>query len=99
MFISWNQDFVKGFPLLNYSNVCTDPPQAGNVFCEEHVAYLTRKHPDFPTDIKFVLFLKYCGIRHSDKGKQFCWHTSMTQHNLDHGQLSIYCYECIIILL
>ena len=97
MFISWNQNFVKGFPLLNYPNVCTDPPQAGKAFCEEHVAYLTSKHPDVPTDIR--AFLKYCGIRHSDKGKQFCWHTSMTQHNLDHGQLSIYCYECIIILL
>ena len=57
------------------------------------MVYLTSKHPDVPTDIR--AFLKYCGIQHSDKGKQFC----MTQHNLDHGQLPINCYDCIIILL
>ena len=51
LFISWNQNFVKGFPLLNYPNVCTDAPQAGKAFCDEHVAYLTSKHPDVPTDV------------------------------------------------
>ena len=97
MFISWNQNFVKGFPLLNYPNVCTDPPQAGKAFCEEHVAYLTSKHPDVPTDIR--AFLKYCGIQRSNKGKQFYWYTGMTQYNLDNGQIAIHCYHCMIMLL
>jgi hypothetical protein len=59
---------VKGFPLLNYPNVCTEPPQHGKAFCEQHVEYLTRKHPGVPTDLRG--FLKHCGVLQSDTGNQ-----------------------------
>ena len=96
MFISWNQNFVKGFPLLDYPNVCSDPPQARMAFCEEHVAYLTSNQPDIYTDIH--AFLKYFGVQNSDKDKQIYWYTGMTQHNLYNG-LPVHCDDCIIILL
>ena len=50
--------------MLNYPDVCTEAPETGKAFCEEHVAYLTRKHPNVPTDLRG--FLKYCGVHHSD---------------------------------
>ena len=78
MCLSLYQNFVKGFPLLNYPNVCTDSPKPGKAFCEEHVAYLTNKHPDVPTDIRG--FLKYCGIQRSEKVKQFYCYTGIAHH-------------------
>lgn len=56
------QNFVQGLPLVNYPNVCTNSPQFGKAFCEEHLEYLKDKHPQVPTDIRS--FLKYCGIQH-----------------------------------
>lgn len=60
------KNFVKGFPLLNYPNVCTESPQHGKAFCKDHVQYLTRQHPDVPTDIRG--FLRHCGVMQTDKG-------------------------------
>ena len=57
---------MKGLPLLNYSDVCTESPQAGKAFCGEHVAYLAENHPDVSADVRG--FLKYCGIQRADTG-------------------------------
>lgn len=46
------QNFVQGLPLVNYPNVCTNSPQFGKAFCEEHLEYLKDKHPQVPTDIR-----------------------------------------------
>ena len=61
-FLTFQQNFVRGLPLLNYPNVCTNSPQSGKAFCAEHVQFLTEKHPQVPTDIHG--FLKYCGVQH-----------------------------------
>lgn len=64
----FNQNFVKGLPLLSYPDVCTESPQAGKAFCGEHVAYLAENHPDVPADVRG--FLKYCGIQRTDTGNE-----------------------------
>lgn len=58
------KNFVKGLPLLNYPNVCTASPKYGKAFCDEHLQYLTRNHPNIPTDLRG--FLAYCGIQRSE---------------------------------
>ena len=60
------QNSIKGFPLLNYPNVCTASPEHGKAFCEEHVAFLKKNHPTIPKDLRG--FLKYCGVQHNDTG-------------------------------
>ncbi|KAK2546846.1 hypothetical protein P5673_033424 [Acropora cervicornis] len=58
-------NFVKGLPLLNYLNVCTASPKYGKAFCDEHLQYLARNHPNIPTDLRG--FLAYCGIQRSEE--------------------------------
>ena len=50
--------------MLNYPNVCTASPKYGKAFCDEHLEYLTKNHPDIPTDLRG--FLGYCGIQRSE---------------------------------
>ena len=53
-----------GLPLLNYPNVCTASPKYGRAFCDEHLEYLVKNHPNIPTDLRG--FLGYCGIQCSE---------------------------------
>jgi hypothetical protein len=48
---------VKGYPLLNFPDVCTLEPKQGEVFCPEHLQFL--KDHAIPT--KKNAFLKYIG--------------------------------------
>ncbi|XP_046862761.1 uncharacterized protein LOC124456333 [Xenia sp. Carnegie-2017] len=58
------KNFVKGIPLLNYPNVCTEWPQHGKAFCEQHVQYLEKNFPNVPTSVRG--FLRYCGVKPSN---------------------------------
>lgn len=66
MLLFLEQNFVRGLPLVNYPNVCTNSPRHGQAFCVEHVKFLNEKYPNVPTDIRG--FLKYCGIERSSTG-------------------------------
>lgn len=44
--------------------MCTASPKYGKAFCDEHLQYLTRNHPNIPTDLRG--FLAYCGIQRSE---------------------------------
>ena len=55
------QNVIRGLPLVNYPDVCTNSPQSGKAFCVEHMKFLNEKYPDVPTDIHG--FLRYCGIQ------------------------------------
>lgn len=70
--------------MLNYPDVCTASPKTGKAFCEEHVDYLTRNHPNIPTDLRG--FLAYCGIQRSDIGNQ-CFLIQYIQKKNNYGRM------------
>ncbi|KAL9950743.1 hypothetical protein ACROYT_G043297 [Oculina patagonica] len=54
------KNVVNGLPAVNYPDVCTSAPVHGRAFCQEHLDFLSAKHPAVPTDIRG--FLKHCGV-------------------------------------
>ncbi|XP_068759139.1 uncharacterized protein [Montipora capricornis] len=60
------KNVIRGLPLVNYPDVCTNSPQSGKAFCVEHMKFLNEKYPDVPTDIHG--FLRYCGIQRENTG-------------------------------
>ena len=50
---------VKGIPLINFPNVCTNEPKPGSVFCTEHHTLLESK--GIPT--KKEDYLKHIGCK------------------------------------
>lgn len=56
---------------MNYPDVCTSAPVHGKAFCQEHLDFLSTKHPAVPTDIRGLL--KHCGVvKHSDTPEGKC---------------------------
>ncbi|XP_046847699.1 uncharacterized protein LOC124441294 isoform X2 [Xenia sp. Carnegie-2017] len=73
------KNFVKGIPLLNYPNVCTESPQHGKAFCEQHVQYLEKNFPNVPTSVRG--FLRYCGVKPSNVGEELIDDTGLLSNN------------------
>ncbi|XP_046864630.1 uncharacterized protein LOC124459152 [Xenia sp. Carnegie-2017] len=73
------KNFVKGIPLLNYPNVCTESPQHGKAFCEQHVQYLEKNFPNVPTSVRG--FLRYCGVKPSNIGEELIDDTGLLSNN------------------
>ena len=76
---------MRGLPLVNYPNVCTNAPKSGKAFCDEHLAFLSDQHPDIPTDIRG--FLRHCGIDHSSTGSYTHWSVYLATVSLMHNSL------------
>ena len=58
--------------------MCTSAPVHGKAFCQEHVDFLSSKHPSIPTDIRG--FLKHCGVfKDDDKTESKCFSVKMYQ--------------------
>ena len=70
IYLFFQQNIVHGLPLVNYPDVCTNSPEHGKAFCNEHVEYLNEKHPTVPTGIRD--FLRYCGVNHDNTSTCTC---------------------------
>jgi len=80
------KNFIRGLPLLNYPNVCTNATQHGKAFCDEHIEYLKEHHPSVPTDI--LGFLKHCGIQRGDTSASDDVTTDVSEEMLQHKDVS-----------
>lgn len=54
------ENVINGLPLVNYPDVCTAAHVHGMAFCQEHLDFLSSRHPSIPSDIRG--FLKHCGV-------------------------------------